>query len=79
VANYSEQDKVFASENNPKVASIRGAQVSQDTGSLHLDMLEYLADMLVEMRALAERTQCETLTGMIALAAREAELRRRNL
>ena len=42
------------------------------------DMLDYVADMLAELKVLAESTQCETLTGLIALAAREAQLRHRN-
>ena len=42
------------------------------------DMLDYVADMLAELKVLAESTKCETLTGLIALAAREAQLRHRN-
>ena len=42
------------------------------------DMLDYVADMLAELKVLAESTHCETLTGLIDLAAREAQLRHRN-
>jgi hypothetical protein len=78
LSNYSDHDA--QSRENPKVAinTGHGGDDAPLNLSLKLDMLDYLADMLLEMKGLAERTQCETLIGMIALAAREAELRRRN-
>jgi hypothetical protein len=43
------------------------------------DALSYIADMLYELKELGERTQSETLTGLLQLAAREASLRKNNL
>ena len=57
------------------------ADTTHGTSRLHEpnpDMLDYVADMLAELKVLAESTKCETLTGLIALAAREAQLRHRN-
>jgi hypothetical protein len=42
------------------------------------DMLDYVADMLAELKVMAASTRCETLTGLIDLAAKEAQIRHRN-
>jgi hypothetical protein len=45
------------------------------SGHPSADTLDYVADMLLELKTLAESTQCETLTSLIEIAAREAHLR----
>lgn len=39
-----------------------------------LDHLEYLADMIAELRTMAEDSKCPTLTGLLDLAVQEAHL-----
>lgn len=52
------------------VASVRPTQA---------DMLDYMADMLIEFKAIAEKSSLTTLSGLLALAHSEAVLRRNDL
>jgi hypothetical protein len=58
-----------------------GSQKRNDTAATTLrgDMLDYIADMLHELKILADSTGCATLIGLIELAAREAEINRSQL
>ncbi len=40
------------------------------------DILNYMADMLAEMKGLASTSGCDTLAGLLELARHEAALRR---
>ncbi len=40
------------------------------------DELIYLSDMIKELEAMADKLGCPTLTGILALARREAQLER---
>ena len=43
------------------------------------DRLQYLADMLLELQAMAEREGCTTLAGLLALSQSEASLQAKGL
>lgn len=74
MAKFSEQDGSHGARSTSKVVGIDSHQLNSES-SPSLDMLDYVADMLLELKTLAESTRCETLTGLIELAAREARLR----
>lgn len=40
------------------------------------DMLEYMSDMLIELRSIAEQNDWRTLSGLLSLAHAEAAIRR---
>ena len=47
-------------------------QSSNSDDAARADYIEYMADMVQEMRVLAERTGCPTLAGILQLAHSEA-------
>ena len=58
-----------------KVASIGSANEPPD---INRDRLEYMADMLLELRDMAEREGCKTLVGLLDLSHSEARQRARD-
>jgi hypothetical protein len=50
----------------------RGSLAKQSTGGLTRDRLEYVADLLLELQAIATEEGCETLAGLLALSRAEA-------
>lgn len=54
----------------PGVAASTGADIPLP------DMLEYMADMIQELKEMSERTPCPTLTGLLRVAHAEALIRR---
>jgi len=40
------------------------------------DVLDYMADIILELRQMADRTPCQTLNGLLGLAHTEALIRR---
>ncbi len=52
----------------------------EDRGLVPLpDMLTYMADMLVELRSIADKNNWQTLSGLLALSHAEATTRRNEL
>jgi hypothetical protein len=43
------------------------------------DQLEYMADLIVELRTMAQKQHLTTLVGLLELANREARLRAKDL
>lgn len=51
-----------------------GSTLASIGSSQRGDYIEYMADMISELRSLADRTDCRTLAGILELAHREAML-----
>ena len=51
-----------------------GADIQENTGPESIDYLEYLSDMVLELRLMSEKTGTPTLAGILELAYREARL-----
>ena len=58
-----------------KMAVTKSAIVPPD---VNRDRLEYMADMLLELRDMAEREGCKTLVGLLDLSHSEARQRARD-
>lgn len=54
---------------------IGGIRAAQSLAACELDFVEYIADMLQELRGMAQAAEAETLSGLLELAHREAQLR----
>jgi hypothetical protein len=76
---FSKHDSKMEAHNPAQAVALDAASGPNRTGQPNADMLDYVADMLAELKVLAESTRCETLTGLIDLAAREAQIRHRNI
>jgi len=55
-----------------KLQGLRESDRSQSWASERRERLEYLADLLSELQALAEREGCEKLADLISLSRAEA-------
>lgn len=56
--------------------ALPGAQDGTDTAQVGSDYLDYLSDMVLELKVMAERADTPTLAGLLDLAYREAQLQR---
>jgi hypothetical protein len=61
----------FAEFGDERTGSNAGRTSSQISRS---DLLRYVGDMVEELQVMADRTGCQTLTGLLALARAEAAL-----
>lgn len=73
--NSHDEPKVEPSVDDP-------AALGSNATATALDQLAYVSDMIDELRVMADRLRCATLSGVLDVARREAELewrRRRDL
>ena len=78
---YGEHDPAFAQSTTlggltQPATPNHAAHVSEEIG--RADQLEYLADLILELKEIADNLGCATLAGLLVVAHRESIIQARN-